>query len=965
MKKTKLLALLLTLPLLAGCGETQKEHQHTFAEEWSFNESTHYHEATCEHTDLKSEEGSHNFVNGVCSVCGYEQIIPHTHTFATEWSTNETEHWHAATCEHTDLKSDEGSHNFVNGVCSVCGYEQIIPHTHTFSTDWTSDVTGHWHAATCEHTDLKSGEAAHSYVEGVCSVCGFEDPNYDPFPDDWSETQKQIFKDHLYGYELPYFEGLVIEWDPEELCIVIGGSGVSEETFNEYVNAIVEDGFSKDAGPYPNSFILLKDVVVEGSKKTIEIDIFLSDTTMGVICYDPYLYEWPGDAVSYFIDNHFYVKPKITVPGVEADRYYLETSYLNSNSMLGVYCYSDVNLESSYTTLLIEAGFSVKPKDEYGLLVAKDPLETIRISYNYETEAKVLLIYFEPYGGWPTFAVDYYVNQLRAPESNTTVPSVLGADAYRFYESAFDRYGYFFVACEMKQNYESTYKQLLDEQYEVYDEKINTAGNYFAISDNNDLLVQYKFFTVESISGGEPYSEFDVLFEPYFPHNEEHLAAGFDLIQPGTKTTIPEYPGYGEKITFSDTNQFMTVTIQAAYFDSVETYMNTLVDEYWSVKVVDKTSYQYEAISNDRDIFLKTSMVDGRVTLTFTGYADPEAVWPTEGINEIMTTLGIHGEVPVFEGAFGYDYKNDEIYHDVLCYVPYGKEQQFIDAYYKKLEDLGWRKITSGGSFYYVISGSTVGLYAYTEYVGEGKVFINISYGDGDFYNCDAREAFADWKITLGIDTNVMIPGLNLSSNPVDGTINTDEGVSYPGYNLFEMLFDMGEADVDVIAEEVISQFEKDGWVYSSDDSFYHKQDCFMISHKKNGKLAIDVCAPTPDRSLLGLTKRFVSKLKSPFNTVVLPEALDLSSEHNVYIDTFKIDSLFDLYLYLDFNSASDCKTAMSEIITAFKAVGWTEDKYSDTNDVILIDPQGKLKLELFRFDDSSKELHYEIDENY
>ena len=34
----------------------------------------------------------------------------HQHTFSSEWSMNDEKHWHAATCEHSDLKSDEAQH---------------------------------------------------------------------------------------------------------------------------------------------------------------------------------------------------------------------------------------------------------------------------------------------------------------------------------------------------------------------------------------------------------------------------------------------------------------------------------------------------------------------------------------------------------------------------------------------------------------------------------------------------------------------------------------------------------------------------------------------------------------------------------------------------------------------------------------------------------------------------------------
>ena len=64
-------------------------------------------------------------------------------------------------------------------------------HEHSFSKDWTSNATDHWHAATCEHTKEVSDKAAHTFGDYVsnndattesdgtktrkCSVCGYED----------------------------------------------------------------------------------------------------------------------------------------------------------------------------------------------------------------------------------------------------------------------------------------------------------------------------------------------------------------------------------------------------------------------------------------------------------------------------------------------------------------------------------------------------------------------------------------------------------------------------------------------------------------------------------------------------------------------------------------------------------------------------------------------------------------------
>ncbi|MBE6533178.1 MAG: hypothetical protein E7676_06780 [Ruminococcaceae bacterium] len=52
-------------------------------------------------------------------------MIFHKHTYASEWSTNETHHWRVATCKHTDKQGDFGEHvdSDGNSFCDVCNYK--------------------------------------------------------------------------------------------------------------------------------------------------------------------------------------------------------------------------------------------------------------------------------------------------------------------------------------------------------------------------------------------------------------------------------------------------------------------------------------------------------------------------------------------------------------------------------------------------------------------------------------------------------------------------------------------------------------------------------------------------------------------------------------------------------------------------------------------------------------------------
>ena len=95
------------------------------------------------------------------------------HTFSESWSTDATNHWHAATCEHGENKDSLGAHADADedGKCDVCAYE--VGHEHTFASEWTTSDDKHWKAATCSHTDAKGEEALHKddNTDGVCDVC--------------------------------------------------------------------------------------------------------------------------------------------------------------------------------------------------------------------------------------------------------------------------------------------------------------------------------------------------------------------------------------------------------------------------------------------------------------------------------------------------------------------------------------------------------------------------------------------------------------------------------------------------------------------------------------------------------------------------------------------------------------------------------------------------------------------------
>ena len=177
------LVLALSLSIFSACNKN-----HKYSSEWKFDEKTHWHECTTKkHTDT-TEKTPHVFTwtektpagvhtdkveKGVCE-CGYEteRTISGTatHTYGTEWTKDESGHWHESTCgttapTHDAMKKDFAAHTFDDGVetkpadygvvgekkftCTVCeySYTQEIPalgakdNTISFANDLVDEKT--------------------------------------------------------------------------------------------------------------------------------------------------------------------------------------------------------------------------------------------------------------------------------------------------------------------------------------------------------------------------------------------------------------------------------------------------------------------------------------------------------------------------------------------------------------------------------------------------------------------------------------------------------------------------------------------------------------------------------------------------------------------------------------------------------------------------------------------------------
>ena len=181
--KRKILALLLVAVMavmaLASCdmlsGLTgEDECEHTFSEAWSSDATNHWHAATCEHGEIKDSLGAHDDANedGICDTCAYE--IGHEHSFESAWTVDDDYHWKKATCSHVDEKGEYGLHKDDNndGVCDVC-----LGHVHILDVAGfcegcdkevkpvvETDLAAVIAAATVRQKKINSGEVEMSYA---------------------------------------------------------------------------------------------------------------------------------------------------------------------------------------------------------------------------------------------------------------------------------------------------------------------------------------------------------------------------------------------------------------------------------------------------------------------------------------------------------------------------------------------------------------------------------------------------------------------------------------------------------------------------------------------------------------------------------------------------------------------------------------------------------------------------------
>ena len=312
------------------------EHTHKFASEWKSDETKHWHASTCGH-EVTEGKTSHTFGDWIttkaateeaegskertCTVCGYKateviEKLAHTHKVATDWTKDETNHWHAVTCGCSDVELQKTEHTFgewevtkeptedakgtQKRVCNVCKYKETaeidqLEHKHVAGESWKNDDKNHWKECTGCKEQLESAEHEYEWIvtkeatctekgskTGTCKVCKKEVTEKIPAKGhSYSESLTKDASGHWYecfcGAKKDFEEHTYGTWNVTTEPTTTQ-EGRNERTCKDcaYIDSVVLQ-------PAPKGFRFVKGVTITGTESwTPSSKVFVSERKLTI-----------------------------------------------------------------------------------------------------------------------------------------------------------------------------------------------------------------------------------------------------------------------------------------------------------------------------------------------------------------------------------------------------------------------------------------------------------------------------------------------------------------------------------------------------------------------------------------------------------------------------------------------------------------------------------------------------------
>lgn len=162
--------------------------------------------------------------------------------------------------------------------CKSCKNEQQPQeHVHTFSNSWKSDALVHYRLATCGH-DVEDGRGAHTFVDGVCSICG---RNQEAIT--IAQAKTLIYQDAKVLVRAIVI-GVSANYDGGDACVIIKDEGTNEVCTikNGSTTLLVDESYA------PSSAFELGDII------EVPVGVNIDEATQGGE-KNKFSFYWCGD----------------------------------------------------------------------------------------------------------------------------------------------------------------------------------------------------------------------------------------------------------------------------------------------------------------------------------------------------------------------------------------------------------------------------------------------------------------------------------------------------------------------------------------------------------------------------------------------------------------------------------------------------------------------------------------------
>ncbi|MEI3376180.1 MAG: InlB B-repeat-containing protein [Coprococcus catus] len=192
--------------------------------------------------------------NGICRGCG---VADHEHSFEEVWSTDESSHWHACAQDGCTATEDLEAHSFGedNATCETCGYVRTITCQHDFGT-YLCDDEQHWKECRKPGCNVVISRGKHtlspSYRNGVleywwCQTCNSYETHEHDIADEWktsgSHHWKQCFVSSGYCKFVSDYAEHVYDSETGTECVTCGYTRtICGHTYSEGFNSWDETG---------------------------------------------------------------------------------------------------------------------------------------------------------------------------------------------------------------------------------------------------------------------------------------------------------------------------------------------------------------------------------------------------------------------------------------------------------------------------------------------------------------------------------------------------------------------------------------------------------------------------------------------------------------------------------------------------------------------------------------------------